>query len=122
MKGVNLLFELHEWLPYIFSIGLIVTVSYAYIAHLHCGLAEFWVKGGAGDYWGSGPPAMPIETQHRPEGFCRKVRRRQAPDDDEPDCTSSLHGRMNTQRGGFKWSINQTRDSRLIRDGYVYSV
>ena len=49
MKGVNLLFEFHELLPYIFSIGLIFTVSYAYIAHLHCGMTEYWMEGGIGD-------------------------------------------------------------------------
>lgn len=119
MKGVNLLFELHELLPYIFSIGLIFTVSYAYIAHLHCGMTEYWMEGGAGDGIEPVFPALGLNLQRRPEDWSRMVRRKEAPDEDEPDCISLLRMESTNQQGGYIWNIIQTRGSHshLARDG-----
>ncbi|MDM5278052.1 hypothetical protein QUF95_11695 [Paenibacillus silvae] len=113
------MFELHELLPYIFSIGLIFTVSYAYIAHLHCGMTEYWMEGGAGDGIEPVFPALGLNRQHRSEDWSRMVRRKEAPDEDEPDCYSSLRRESTHQRGGYIWNIRQTRASllQLARDG-----
>ncbi|WP_434751414.1 hypothetical protein [Paenibacillus amylolyticus] len=113
------MFELHELLPYIFSIGLIFTVSYAYIAHLHCGLTEYWMEGGAGGGIEPVFPALGLNRQHRVENWSRMVRRKEAPDEDEPDCHSSLRMESTNQRGGYIWKITQTRGSllHLARDG-----
>ena len=70
------MFELQELLPYLFSIGLIFTVSYAYIAHLHCGLTEYWMEGGGGDGVEPGLPTLTLDGQHRPEDLTRMIRRR----------------------------------------------
>ncbi|MFS0869441.1 hypothetical protein [Paenibacillus xylanilyticus] len=113
------MFELQELLPYIFSIGLIFSVSYAYIAHLHCGLTEYWMEGGGGDGIEPGLPALTLDGQHRPEDLTRMIRRREAPDEDEPDCKTSLNAVEPNQRGGYIWNIRQARDSllHLARDG-----
>ncbi|MDK8190790.1 hypothetical protein QP794_11910 [Paenibacillus sp. UMB7766-LJ446] len=113
------MFELHELIPYIFTIGLIFTVSYAYIAHLHCGVTEFWMEGGAGGGLEPGLPALSLDGQHRPEALSRIVRRRESPDEDEPDCKSSLNPFSTNQRGGYIWNIRQARGSllHLARDG-----
>ncbi|WP_145048479.1 MULTISPECIES: hypothetical protein [Paenibacillus] len=111
------MFELHELLPYIFSIGLIFTVSYAYIAHLHCGMTEYWIGDRAGDGLDPILPALSLHSQYRTEDLSRMVRRREAPDEDEPDCVSSLIERRTNQRGGYIWINNQTRDSLLHRAG-----
>ncbi|MDT9722925.1 hypothetical protein QVE09_28925 [Paenibacillus sp. ClWae2A] len=109
------MFELQELLPYLFSIGLIFTVSYAYIAHLHCGMTEYWVEGGAGGGLEPVLPALCLDRQHRQEDWSRMIRRREAPDEDEPDCHSSLNDWSTNQRGGYIWNIRPTRDSLLLR-------
>ncbi|MGC5771791.1 hypothetical protein [Paenibacillus pabuli] len=113
------MFELHELIPYIFTIGLIFTVSYAYIAHLHCGMTEYWMEAGAGGGLEPGLPALFLDAQHRPEALTRMVRRRESPDEDEPDCTPSLSKIPTNQRGGYIWNIRQARGSLLhrARDG-----
>ncbi|WP_342555785.1 hypothetical protein [Paenibacillus sp. FSL R7-0652] len=107
------MFELHELLPYIFSIGLIFTVSYAYIAHLHCGMTEYWMGSGAGNGIEPVFPAVDLHRQYRTDNGSRMVRRKEAPDEDEPDCHSSLRLESTNQRGGSIWNIRQTRGSHL---------
>ena len=83
------LFELQELVPFIFTIGLICTVSYACIAHLYCGVTEYWVEGGG---WIAQDMLPLISVEERPISFilCRAVRRKESPDEDTSDCRLPL--------------------------------
>lgn len=102
---------MHDWIPYLFSIGLMITVSYAYIAHLYCGVTEFWISSRQvrGHY---DLPLVTLKTTHRtPITLARMIRRKEAPDEDAGDCPSSLSHKQQHQRGGT--TCIYSRDSRL---------
>lgn len=111
------MFELSDMLPYLFSIGLICTVSYAYIAHLYCGLQECRIE--SGRLWNSDypQPIVVIIRCESPVRLSRMIRRKESPDEDvNTDCTSSSLKLYLQSRGGFTW--DQIKDS-LPRDGLL---
>ncbi|MFC6456432.1 hypothetical protein [Paenibacillus vulneris] len=94
---------IHEWIPYLISISVICTFTYAYLAHLHEGTTEglFPVH----HDWVPVLP-MPMPDGHRVEQhhwLTRKVKRKEAPDGDLEDCYSSLGVKTIIQRGGPLW-------------------
>jgi len=103
--------EFHDLLPYLLSIGLILTVGYAYIAHLYCGITEFWTVGGKSRQHYFYPLILSISSHPAPLRLSRMIRRKEAPDDDSSDCTTSLIAGMNHQRGGTTWK--RSKDSHL---------
>lgn len=117
---MNTLFEMHDWIPYLFSIGLLITVSYGYIAHLYCGITEFWISSRQvrGHY---ALPLLIFKTIHRtPITLARIIRRKEAPDEDAGDCLSSLSHKQQHQRGGT--TCNYSRDSLLRAHKVVFTV
>ena len=75
------------------------------------------MEGGAGGGLEPVLPALCLDRQHRQEDWSRMIRRREAPDEDEPDCHSSLNDWSTNQRGGYIWNIRLTRDSLLVGQG-----
>ncbi|MCR2805212.1 hypothetical protein [Paenibacillus soyae] len=92
--------ELHEWLPYLLSIGWICAVAGMYSVHLR---AE-----GAFDRMGMQENDLPLpdETQgvEITAAFRKRlvqyVKRKDAPEEDESDCKASLAPSITNQRGG----------------------
>ncbi|WP_404580285.1 hypothetical protein [Paenibacillus sp. RC21] len=97
---MNPLFELQDLLPYLFTIGLLCTVTYAYLAHLYGNVPECWIEGGAVRSHAS--PLMPLTArgQDMPVRLARHIRRKEAPDEDASDCSLSLNDGTANQRGG----------------------
>lgn len=112
--------EFHDLLPYLLSIGLILTVSYAYIAHLYCGITEFWTFGGRSRQHYFYPLILSITSHPAPLRLSRMIRRKEAPDDDSSDCMASLIPGMNYQRGGTTWK--RSKDSHLRGKEAAYTV
>ncbi|WP_226000595.1 hypothetical protein [Paenibacillus sp. BJ-4] len=97
---MNPLFELQDLLPYLFTIGLLCTVTYAYLTHLHGNVPECWVEGGAVRSHASSLMPISARGQDMPVRLARHIRRKEAPDEDTSDCFPSLNDGTANQRGG----------------------
>lgn len=99
------MFELQDLLPYLFTIGLLCTVTYTYLTHLHGDVPECWVEGGS--VWPHASSLMPMSArgQDMPIRLARHIRRKEAPDEDTSDCFSSLNDSTANQRGGTNDTI-----------------
>ncbi|ASR47652.1 hypothetical protein B4V02_13700 [Paenibacillus kribbensis] len=94
------MFELQDLLPYLFTIGLLCTVTYAYLTHLHGNVPECWVEGGAVRSHASSLMPISARGQDMPVRLARHIRRKEAPDEDTSDCFPSLNDSIANQRGG----------------------
>ncbi|WP_051290051.1 hypothetical protein [Paenibacillus massiliensis] len=112
--------ELHDLIPYIFTIGLICTVSYAYIAHLYCGVTKYWLDYEGGSLWSDtiSSPQLCIHIRQLSGHLSRVIRRREAPDDDISACHTSLKLKKNIQRGGALWSHSRDSHPDQFRYGF----
>ncbi|MFD0590446.1 hypothetical protein ACFQZE_20870 [Paenibacillus sp. GCM10027627] len=93
--------ELHEWLPYLFSIGWICALAGIYTLGLY---TEGSMNFGSRHKDDRLVPIVPQETlpaaivQKR---LVRHVKRKESPDEDESECRASLIMRKPNQRGGY---------------------
>lgn len=94
------MFEFQELVPYLFTIGLLCTVTYTYLAHLHGNVPECWVEGGAVRSHASLMMPISARGQDMPVRLARHIRRKEAPDEDTSDCFPSLNDDTANQRGG----------------------
>ncbi|WP_068501565.1 hypothetical protein [Paenibacillus kribbensis] len=94
------MFELQDLLPYLFTIGLLCTVTYTYLTHLHGNVPECWVEGGAVRSHASSLMPISARGQDMPVRLARHIRRKEAPDEDTSDCFLSLNDGTTNQRGG----------------------
>jgi len=107
-KEVNALLELHDLIPYLFSMSIICTFAYA---------AYFVYQ--STDDTASWPVVQVIDVPHRSllvavreceqiqHWLVRRIKRKESPDGDLTDCPSSFvhHQHQTNKRGGFLWSI-----------------
>ncbi|WP_188890189.1 hypothetical protein [Paenibacillus radicis (ex Gao et al. 2016)] len=112
-----MVFELHEVIPYLLSISIICSFAYA----------AYFTRQSIEDNGGWSPErfiwvplillvhqvSSPDRTQH---WLVRKVKRKESPDGESADCSSSLRNQEHTQRGGFLWRQLQTKHSPFLKD------
>lgn len=92
--------ELHEWLPYLLTIGWICAVAGLYSVHVQAGTAIILNRDEEG--------GMLIATERRivsiaavvQKRLVRHVKRKDAPEEDDPECSASLVMAISNQRGG----------------------
>ncbi|WP_156739325.1 hypothetical protein [Paenibacillus oryzae] len=104
---------LHDWLPYLLSISLLCTLTCIGTVHL---LAFVDAQK---EYRQSGVvqtvimPIVATASGTSSTRLVRRVKRKDAPDDDDNDCVNSLAKRNNNQRGGLLCPIqNNSRADR----------
>ncbi|WP_211748524.1 hypothetical protein [Paenibacillus sp. Marseille-Q4541] len=108
--------ELHDFIPYLVSIGLIFAVTYVSLLHLSFELTKLGVQGEP--VW---PEYVPEPMRSVTELHVRSVilmlrRYKISPDDDSDDYHSSLlKNAKHNQRGGYIWDIQ--KDSFLFKNG-----
>lgn len=100
---MNTLFELelHDVIPYLFSISLLYTLAYAYASHLHSGASEYWEWNQVVSILFIALPRVLIRTVPIHHWLARKVKRKESPDDDIADCSASFAQLFSNKRGGF---------------------
>jgi hypothetical protein len=100
---VNTLFELelHDVIPYLFSISLLCTLAYAYASHAQDGQSDFWVSSQVSEVLIAVLPRVLTRTVPLRHWLARKVKRKESPDDDAADCRSSFVDASSNKRGGF---------------------
>lgn len=92
--------ELHDLIPYIFSISILYSFAYLYSAHVQAVVYKRWESART-----ETPPAataaMPL-SRPRPvqHWLTRRVKRKEAPDDDGSACMSSFVNESFNKRGG----------------------
>ncbi|RJE86053.1 hypothetical protein D3P07_18375 [Paenibacillus sp. 1011MAR3C5] len=92
--------ELQEWLPYLLTIGWICAVAGLYSAHLHTVSATIIRS--------DDEKGMLIATERRivaiaavvQKRLVRHIKRKDAPEEDDPECNASLVQARSNQRGG----------------------
>jgi hypothetical protein len=103
------LFELYDVVPYLFTINIICSFAYVYFAHLYVGESECWDSDPLAWAPVINVPERLILRDEIPNWLSRKVKRKDAPDDDDTDCTSSFVNLYPNKRGGLSW--RRTMDS-----------
>jgi hypothetical protein len=100
---VNALFELelHDVIPYLFSISLLYTLAYAYASHAHDVQLDFLERHPAPEVLFTLMPQVLIRAVPIRHWLARKVKRKESPDDDAADCFSSFADACSNKRGGF---------------------
>ncbi|MWC26750.1 hypothetical protein [Paenibacillus sp. MMS18-CY102] len=120
------MFELNDIIPYLFSISVLCSLAYVYFC---------WTAHSPIEYYNSEPyvwlSEAPLAGTVREwadirHGLVRKVKRKEAPDEDATDCNSSLAEELgSTIRGGFKWGKYKEATagslSRVVTDSYYCS-
>lgn len=101
-----MLVELHDLIPYLFSISIICTFAYAaYFTHQAVNEGQgreqerfIWVPLIA-------PAEQVCDREQIHHWLARKIKRKESPDGDSADCSSSFADdyRNRKQRGGFTW-------------------
>jgi len=93
-----------DLIPYLISIGLICSLTYAYVAHLYVAVDHFLVPAYRGR-------VAIVPHQERIVGrteihhwLTRSVKRKEAPDGDSGDCRSLIGIRTLPNQGGLLWS------------------
>jgi hypothetical protein len=103
------MFELHDIIPYLFSISVLCSFAYVY---------WWWIGSASQERHPSvqlvlslAKPSTPRvrEWAHLRHRLCRKVKRKEAPDDDTSNCSSSYEVTFAIIRGGFDtlWPTKQ---------------
>lgn len=93
--------ELHDVIPYLFSISLLCSLAYAYASHLHSGAYEYWERNQVVITLYISLPQVLIRTVPLRHWLVRKVKRKESPDDDIADCPASFVPLFSNKRGGF---------------------
>ncbi|MHA6481984.1 hypothetical protein ACX1C1_08775 [Paenibacillus sp. strain BS8-2] len=99
--------ELHDWLPYLFSISLLCTIAYSYTIHLRESNAEYASRVSRTQLWLMVLPQLTSFVMAVGLWLIRYVKRKSAPDDDDSACRSSLEKQQLNQRGGYICLIQQ---------------
>ncbi|REK71754.1 hypothetical protein [Paenibacillus paeoniae] len=92
--------ELHDWLPYLLTIGWICAVAGLYSVHAHTEAAFILHS--------DDESSMLMATERHTVAIAavvrkrlvRHVKRKDAPEEDDPECSSSLIRATSNQRGG----------------------
>ncbi|GMK41607.1 hypothetical protein PCCS19_46640 [Paenibacillus sp. CCS19] len=94
------MFELQDIIPYLFSISVLCSFAYVYL---------WWTGSASYDRHPSVQLVMTLSEPSTPRvrewanlrhELCRKVKRKEAPDDDTSNCSSSIADISSTIRGG----------------------
>ncbi|MFF2890269.1 hypothetical protein [Paenibacillus sp. NPDC057967] len=100
--------ELQEWLPYLLTIGWICAVAGLYSVHLHTVSATI--------VHSEDDSGMLIASERRivaiaavvQKRLVRHIKRKDAPEEDDPECSASLVRRRSNQRGGTIWQVDHS--------------
>ncbi|MBD3918108.1 hypothetical protein H8B09_05040 [Paenibacillus sp. PR3] len=103
------MFELQDIIPYLFSISVLCSFAYVYL---------WWTGGTSHDRHPSVQMVLTLAEPSTPRvrewanlrhSLCRKVKRKEAPDDDTSNCSSSYEYIIAIIRGGFytQWQTKQ---------------
>ncbi|CDN41965.1 MULTISPECIES: hypothetical protein [Paenibacillus] len=113
-REVSLLFELHELLSWIWSIGIVCSAAYYYFAWFHDAVQDGgWRPSGVRFAPPGAPKSAAIPSPLRLR-LVRLSKRKDSPDDDGADCLSLFQGRSANEWGGYySWTRTRTADSRL---------
>jgi len=94
--------ELHDVVPYLFSISLLCSLAYAYASHLHSGAYEYLERSQVSNVlFIALPKQLLIQNVPIHHWLARKVKRKESPDDDIADCSASFVALFSNKRGGF---------------------
>ncbi|WP_028608420.1 hypothetical protein [Paenibacillus harenae] len=93
--------ELHDVIPYLFSISLLYTLAYAYASYAQEGQLDFRQNSQESEVLFTLLPQMLIRAVPIRHWLARKVKRKESPDDDAADCFSSFVDACSNKRGGF---------------------
>lgn len=94
------MFELQDIIPYLFSISVLCSLAYVYL---------WWTGGTSPDRYTGVQMEMTLSEPSTPRvrewanlrhELCRKVKRKESPDDDTSHCASSVADTSSTIRGG----------------------
>jgi hypothetical protein len=110
--------ELHDWLPYLFSISLLCTIAYSYTIHLRESSADYASSASRTQLWLIALPQLTSFVMAVGLWLIRYVKRKSAPDDDDSACTASLEKQRLYQRGGYICLIKQHSGSRPVPPRY----
>jgi hypothetical protein len=82
--------ELHDWLAYLMSIGMICSLAAALASHWHAGVQA--LPAASADYGGYAQPMLPAVVRTEPvrHWLVHKVKRKEAPDDEDDACATSF--------------------------------
>jgi hypothetical protein len=114
---VNALFELQEVIPYLMSISVICSFAYICFSCMPAAAIREWaivrivwtpVKKLKRRAFGS------VEIHRR---LVRKVKRKEASDEDSADCSASFDDKHLIKRGGFIW---RKAVHSITLDGFVF--
>ncbi|MNZ70035.1 hypothetical protein D3C78_883540 [compost metagenome] len=94
--------ELHDVIPYLFSISLLCSLAYAYASHLNVGEIEYWKRSLTAAVSIIILPRVIIRVVPIQHWLARKVKRKESPDDDISACKSSFVSVSSYKRGGFQ--------------------
>ncbi|WP_424766524.1 hypothetical protein [Paenibacillus sp. sgz302251] len=94
--------ELHDLIPYLFSISLLYTLAYAYASHRNTEEYAYWERSQTDHMMIIVLPRLLIRTIPIHQWLVRKGRRKESPDDDITDCMASFVDVLPNKRGGFK--------------------
>ncbi|MHA7967048.1 hypothetical protein ACX93W_23305 [Paenibacillus sp. CAU 1782] len=106
---------LHDWLPYLLSISLLCTLTCIGTVHLSAFVAAQKEYRQSGVIETVMMPIVATVSGTSSTRLVRRVKRKDAPDDDDNDCGISLAERNNNQRGGLLCPIKN--NSRADRPG-----
>jgi hypothetical protein len=94
-------FELHDIIPYLISISLLYSLAYAYATHLHSGAYEYWERHKVVSILYRLLPQVLIRSIPIRHWLVRKVKRKESPDEDLADCSTSFVALFPNKRGGL---------------------
>ncbi|MDQ6420117.1 hypothetical protein RB620_11780 [Paenibacillus sp. LHD-117] len=110
--------ELHDWLPYLFSISLLCTIAYSYTIHLRESTAVYLSQSAQTEVWVTVVPQFAFVAMAVGLWLIRYVKRKAAPDDDDSECGSSLDKQDQNQRGGLLCPATKHSHSYPVRLRY----
>ncbi|MCY7484043.1 MULTISPECIES: hypothetical protein [Paenibacillus] len=93
-----------DLIPYLISIGLICSLTYAYAAHLYVAVDHFLVPAYRGRVAIVLPQERIVGRTEIHHWLTRSVKRKEAPDGDSGDCHSLIGIRTLSNQGGLLWS------------------
>ena len=97
-------FELHDLIPYVFSISILYSFAYLYSAHVQTSIYKQWEQTKSEELMNVDTPMPPCRTEPIRHWLVRRVKRREAPDDDSSACISSFVCLSLYERGGIRWT------------------
>lgn len=96
--------ELHDLIPYLISISLLYTLAYSYASHLNSEACWYVERSRAVTPALAPLPLVLLRVIPLRHWLVRKVKRKESPDDDISNCSSSFVTAFSNKRGGFRCS------------------